>query len=176
MGNSEILGLIRAGLDAAVRDYQQIATGRHHDVKPKEDQIKCCLYKSFTDAGRLVHAEAAYQRNGGRCDLMVLGGLPVGIEIKTAWAAPGWKNKAPEQFDCWLQDIEKLKENRDAFGGWESYFVLLVASQNQSTPQKSLLEKLAELQEQYACEISEPTQIEEWNGLNSLQYFIFRIT
>lgn len=176
MRSEEVPGLIKVGLDAAIADYQQIAMAQHHDVKPKEDQIKCCLYKAFKDAGRLVHTEAAYHRNGGRCDLMVLGDPTVGIEIKTAWAAPGWQNKLSEQVQDWLTDIEKLKANKDAFGGWSSYFVLLVASQDKSTPQTNLLEKLAELQGQYPCEPSAPCKIEEWNGLNTLQYFVFKIT
>jgi hypothetical protein len=52
--------LLREGLDLALADFRHIArTADLRDVKPKEDQVKCALYKTLVDVGYRVHVEAA---------------------------------------------------------------------------------------------------------------------
>lgn len=163
------------GLDFAVADYVRIAERRAHDVKPKEDQIKCGLYRAFSESGHLVHVEAAYERHGNECDLVVIDGdVETAIEIKTAWAGQYWNNKPPEQAGTWAKDIEKLMGLADRPHVNAGIFILMLAFQEGSSAERALRCEI----ERIGCEPafqSDRIPIAEWNGLDRLQYFVFRV-
>lgn len=175
------VSLIRTGLEGAVADYQAIAKVAHRDVKPKEDQIKCRIFKSFTDAGYRMHVESAGIDKGSRIDISVISksedSYVSNIEIKTAWAATGWNNKPQEQFSSWCKDIEKLKKTASA-SDIANYFVLLVAFEENSGAQDALCDVRKQLSALDGVEelvVSTVSKMADWNRLDAIQYFIFQI-
>lgn len=176
------VSLIRTGLEGAVADYQVIAKVAHRDVKPKEDQIKCHIFKSFVDAGQRVHVESAGIEKGSRTDISVISksedSYASNIEIKTAWAATGWNNKPQEQFSSWCKDIEKLKRSVSS-SDMVNYFVLLVAFEENSSAQDALCnvrKQFSALDGVEELVVSSVSKMANWNHLDSIQYFIFQIT
>jgi hypothetical protein len=167
---------IMSGLEFAAQDYARIAKSVNFDVKPKEDQIKCGLYRALSEAGYLVHVEAAYARNETRCDMMAIRDEhKIAIEIKTAWAGRGgWINKPVEQADKWSRDIEKLM----VFAGEElidtAYFIICFAYEHGSPAEEKLREKIKRIGSgELLCK--EPIEISCWNGLNRIQFFVFQV-
>lgn len=67
-----ILKAVHAGLDRAGKDCVKISGLQGLDVKPKEDQVKCALYRELSSRGYLVHVEARYPLGNQRCDLVVI--------------------------------------------------------------------------------------------------------
>jgi len=165
--------IIENGLKYAQEDYLKIALGKFNDVKPKEDQVKCALYRSFSEANYLVHVEASYARNAGRCDLVAIAKKKdyIAIEIKTAWAGTGWVNKPKEQASSWKKDIEKLKSMKKSGFAKHGYFVLSFAYE-QSTKYHQQLH--TEIQALNGIELPF-FQIEDWNGLNAIQFCIVKV-
>ncbi len=167
--------IIENGLVLAEKDYSRIAKLKvKFDVKPKEDQVKCALYKAFCDNGYLVHIEASYAKNGERCDLLAIKENKnfVAIEIKTAWAGKGWVNKPVEQVLSWLTDIEKLRgliKDRRTLKG---YFILCFAYENGSKSEAALRKEIYKLPK--LVELA-PVKIEKWNGLTELQFFVVEV-
>ena len=165
--------LIFCGMKVAVADYVKIAKlSWRLDVKPKEDQLKCAIYHTFSEARHLVHVERAYERGGGECDLVIASSNPVAIEIKTAWAGKGWCNKPKEQAETWDADIRRLQGLRpQSFSA--GYFILLFAYESDTRAEMSVREKLSTLGTP-TIHIS-PTEMNEWNGLNRLECMAYRI-
>jgi hypothetical protein len=165
---------IKAGLKYAEADYVSIAERGRFDVKPKEDQIKCALYRSFREAGFLVHVEAGYQRKAGRCDLFAAcgsGKSTVAIEIKTAWAGTGWTNKPAQQRRSWEVDIDKIQAL--AGGDWANcgYFILCLAYEKGSTSELRLRDEVSTL----GGELLPPFVLADWNGLNEAQFCVVKV-
>ena len=173
MSNIDIL--IR-GLDYAVNDYIQIARINEHDMKPKEDQIRCGLYRALSETNYLVRVEAAYSYNGNRCD--ILARLPdqpdIAIEVKTAWAGTGWANKPDEQAQNWMKDMAKLQELARTTSLQSAYFILLLAFEEGAKASKKLRERIDRITG-YRLYPSPVYEIGQWNGLNRLQYFLFDV-
>lgn len=170
---AKTINLIRQGIDYALDDYCRLAEKPLGvDVKPKEDQLKCALYRAFTEAGHVVHVEGGYERGGAECDLMVAMRRPVGIEIKTAWAATGWNNKAPEQADTWHKDLDKLK-TLPAKGFGTGFFVLMFAYAAGTAAEETLRAVIADLGRPTLR--TEPRELTLWNGLDSLECFAWRV-
>jgi hypothetical protein len=173
MNNIDIL--IR-GLDYAVNDYVRIAQINEHDIKPKEDQIRCGLYRALSEANYLVRVEAAYSYSGDRCD--ILARQPdqpdIAIEVKTAWAGTGWANKPDEQAQNWMKDMAKLQELVRTTSLQSAYFILLLAFEEGAKASKKLHERIGRIA---GCRIypSPVLEIGKWNGLNRLQYFLFDV-
>lgn len=170
---SKTITLLRQGIDYALDDYCHLAERPLGvDVKPKEDQLKCALYRAFTEAGHVVHVEAGYERGGAECDLMVAMRPPVGIEIKTAWAATRWNNKPPDQAETWTKDYGKLRSLPErGFGA--GFFVLLFAYAAGTNAEASLRAVIADLGRPALC--TEPRAISLWNGLDSLECSAWKV-
>ncbi|WP_374385276.1 hypothetical protein [Dongia sp.] len=171
--------LIMKALEASGKEYQRIVEAGTFDVKPKEDQIKCAIYSSFREEEYLVQVEAATARHGKRCDLRIIGkaGDSIAIEIKTAWAGVNWNNKPIEQGSSWLKDVKKLSSLAD-FGTSaivDRFFVLMVASQDDCD--KILASQIEALKNCGATCLKETKKIgiNNWNGLNRLTFYLFRI-
>jgi hypothetical protein len=167
--------LIR-GLDYAVNDYIRIARINEHDTKPKEDQIRCGLYRALSEADYLVRVEAAYSYSGSRCD--ILARQPdqpdIAIEVKTAWAGTGWANKPDEQAQNWLKDMVKLQELVRTTSLQSAYFILLLAFEEGAKASRKLHERIERITG-YRVYPSQTYEIGKWNGLNRLQYFLFDV-
>ncbi|WP_442113654.1 hypothetical protein [Pseudomonas sp. NUPR-001] len=169
-----VQGLIEKGLRYAQADYVSIAERERFDVKPKEDQIKCALYRSFCEAGYLVHVEASYQRNRGRCDLYAVCGTSktrVAIEIKTAWAGNGWTNKPGEQQSAWEADIQKIKGAEGTQWADSGYFILCFAYERGSAHEHRLRERMLGLGGQCMPAFA----LADWNGLNEAQFCLVNV-
>lgn len=168
------LKCIHAGLVQAEQDYVRISEAERYDVKPKEDQIKCALYRAFCDNKYLVHVEARYPGAGQRCDLIVIDQSTnerVAIEIKTAWAGQGWVNKPAEQSSSWRADIEKLLALHEK--GWveSGYFVLCFAYEDGSLSEGKLRAGIETLGGKWTA----PFSIANWNGLNKIQFLVLNV-
>lgn len=170
------IALIRQGIDYALVDYCRLAEKPLGvDVKPKEDQLKCALYRAFTEAGHVVHVEGGYERGGAECDLMVSMRRPVGIEIKTAWAAAsadGWKNKPGYQTSTWSEDIRKLRTLAER-GFGSGFFVMLFSYQAETVGEKTLRGRMSGLGRPVIC--TEPRGLTLWNGLDTLECYAWRV-
>ncbi|WP_433884694.1 hypothetical protein [Pseudomonas vranovensis] len=165
---------IQDGLKYAEADYVSIAKRGRFDVKPKEDQLKCALYRSFCEGGFLVHVEAGYARKAGRCDLFAASSSStssVAIEIKTAWAGNGWINKPAEQQRSWEMDINKLRALEG--GDWANagYFILCFAYEKGSLPEVKLRKSVSAL----GGVLSAPFVLDDWNGLNEAQFCVVKV-
>lgn len=173
MTTAKTIALIRQGIDYALDDYCRLSEKPMGvDVKPKEDQLKCALYRAFTEAGRVVHVEGGYARAKGKCDLMVAMRKPVGLELKVAWACTSWNNKPPEQAATWVRDYEKLKTLPDkGFGA--GFFVLLFVYSANTVAEGSLRTVIADFGKPCLC--TEPREINLWNGLNTLEGMAWRV-
>jgi hypothetical protein len=161
------------GLRYAKSDFSKLSSLDHHDVKPKEDQVKCALYRALSEEGYLVHVEAACARNGERCDLfaVALDGHRAAIEIKSAWGGVGWVNKPLEQSATWKADIEKLlalQENENADSG---YFVLCLAYQFESRWESVLKNEVQNIGGKQVLDF----EISEWNGLDRISFYIKKV-
>ncbi len=166
--------LIETGLKYAEADYVSIAQRGRFDVKPKEDQIKCALYRSFREAGYLVHVEASYERNAGRCDLLAVcdsGKSTVAIEIKTAWAGQGWTNKPDEQQRSWDTDIQRIQGLEGGQWAGSGYFVLCFAYEKGSTWEQRLRERVVSL----GGVLLPAFALVDWNGLNEAQFCLVKV-
>lgn len=168
--------LLIKGIDYALADFEQIAKGRlGRCVKPKEDQLKCAIYRAFSEAGYVVHVEPSYERAGGECDLIVADTKPIAIEIKTAWGgttADGWQNKSSEQHGDWLKDISRLDSlSRDTYQA--GVFVLLFAYEEGSDGEELVRAKIAKLQPAYFR--SKIIDIGNWNGLNKAECSLIQV-
>lgn len=167
---------IRRGLDYAAKDYGLIALLDHKDVKPKEDQIKCALYRALSEDGYSVRVEPSTSRDGCRCDLLAVRGADsVGIEIKTAWAGSGtWVNKYVEQSRSWAADIERLKELSQEQAASAGYFVLGFVHERGSRAEATLRQHIAAME---GDAVVEPVSLDlpNWNGLDSMEFHVMRI-
>ena len=165
--------IIESGLKYAQEDYLEIALGIFNDVKPKEDQVKCALYRSFSEENYLVHAEASYERNKGRCDLVAISNKQdyVAIEIKTAWAGTGWVNKPKRQASSWMKDIDKLNSMKKNGFANHGYFILCYAYEQSTKYHEQLYTEIKELKGEELPIV----KIEDWNGLNTIQFFIVKV-
>ena len=165
---------IYAGLSQAGKDYVRISEAKNCDVKPKEDQIKCAIYRALCDNKYLVHVEARYPDADQRCDLIAIDQSTnerVAIEIKTAWAGRGWINKPTEQASTWRADIEKLLILQK--NGWveSGYFVLCFAYEEGSPSEGRLRVEI----EGIGGEWTVPFSISSWNGLNKIQFMVLNV-
>ena len=173
------IDIIRRGLDFAARDYMGISKTEPFDVKPKEDQIKCGLYRALAEANFLVHVEAAcpraaLARNGARCDLLAIKrDKRIAIEIKTAWAADGWVNKPEEQATAWEKDIAKLRALHEQKFADAGLFVLCLAFQAPSRAAEQLREKIIQIVGDK--NVVGPFGIQTWRRLNNVQFFVSRV-
>ncbi len=168
--------IIESGVKYACNDYVAISQFGSFDVKPKEDQLKCAFYRAFSEANFIVQAEAALERKGARCDLLVIGeNKRVAIEFKTAWAGDGWVNKPPAQQKTWLADINKLKNLREKQFADIGFFILCLIYQKESIYEKKIKDAMNNLFEHDPEFISVPTEIKNWNGLNHFQVFSWRV-
>ena len=148
-----VLDIVQRGLEFAKHDYLRIAASKTFDVKPKEDQIKCALYRAFSEREYLVHVEASYARNSGRCDLVVSkDSKNVAIEIKTAWAGCGWVNKPNEQAESWLKDIDKLSALQEDENINTGLFIICFAYEHDSHGETQLRQKINEIIKSEAIE------------------------
>lgn len=171
----DVLNIVRHGLEYAKTDYLQIAALEKFDVKPKEDQIKSALYRSFSEHNYLVHIEASYTRNGGRCDLVASkNGKKIAIEIKTAWAGSGWVNKPNEQAESWLKDVRKLMTLQADDSVKAGLFIICFAYEHNSKGEVQLRQKINEVIQAIKPEL-EPFEIATWNGLNNIQFFVYQV-
>lgn len=165
---------VENSLYLAAKDYESIAKlgNDKFDVKPKEDQVKCALYKEFTDSGYLVHVEASYARNKGRCDVIARKGKStVAIEIKTAWAGVGWVNKPSEQASSWSLDIDKLLSLRESGSATHGFLIICLSYQKGSKWEEVLKSEVYKLDVQ-----SYPSfKIQEWNGLTEIQFYLIEV-
>ncbi len=173
---AETRRLLKQGIGYALGDYCRLSEKPLGiDVKPKEDQLKCALYRAFTETGHVVHVEGGYARAKGKCDLMVAidgSHKPIGLELKTAWAATRWNNKPPEQAAKWANDYEKLRSLPDrGFGA--GFFVLLFAYAADTAAEESLRAMIDGLGNPDLR--TEPRAITLWNGLDSLECFAWRV-
>lgn len=168
----EVKRLLIHGVHLAMDDYCRIAERPLGvDVKPKEDQLKCALYRAFSEAGKLVCVETGYERAGGKCDLVVAMRRPVGLELKTAWASTGWKNKPAEQAKSWNRDLERLATLADkGFGA--GFLVLMFAYEAGSKPEAVLRAKTNDLGKPSLH--TEPRKLTLWNGLDRLECMAWR--
>ena len=176
MGELPHLEILKRGLGYTLQDYKQISALESDDVKPKEDQIKCGLYRAFSEEEHLVLVESAYSRNGMRCDLRInkRDRGEIAIEIKTAWAGDGWVNKPDEQARTWAKDVEKLSSLITEQSLVAAYFILVFAYQAGSTGERLLRERIDRISLRQPCVI-ETEEIGDWNRLNRLQCFVFDI-
>tara|TARA_B100000745_G_scaffold225022_1_gene150468 strand:+ start:1460 stop:2023 length:564 start_codon:yes stop_codon:yes gene_type:complete len=167
-----VIATIENGISLATKDYIRIVNfgNKKFDVKPKEDQIKCCLYKAFCDAGYLVHVEASYARNGGRCDLIAYNHASdsVALEIKTAWGGTGWNNKVSEQVSSWKSDLKKLQTLMAAEPVTHRYLLVCFCYQKGTQPEEALKAELDKLE----AKAYEPFVFSEWNGLTEIQFYL----
>jgi len=178
--NTYLPAPIKIGLTYAREDYKRLAELHPNkqicDVKPKEDQLKCALYRAFAERGYLVHVEASYERNGGECDLLASksGEATIAIEIKTAWAGQGWTNKPKEQAASWRKDIEKLNTLRhgNTAKADEGYFILCFAYEKGSQGEQAVRRELSELDTNNCMD---SFSICKWNGLNAIDLYTVRI-
>lgn len=149
------------------------------EVKPKEDQIKCALYAALKNSGAVVHVEATYNGEHKQvCDLRAkFGETYHWIEIKTAWAAPGWVNKLNEQVGTWCKDIERLRGVEPGPNAAEAYFVLFVFYGRDSPAAKAMLSVVEELDGTLECLFRGDVSVGfDWhNGLNAFQYSLWRV-
>lgn len=162
---------IDAGLKFAADDFKKISMLGSFDVKPKEDQVKCCLYKSLTEFGYTVHVEASYARNGGRCDLIAIepnSGARAAIEIKTAWAGGGWVNKPKEQMASWRKDIVKLMTLQTNECVEAGILVICFAYERESEWQVKVRNEIDAL----GGTCLPPFELSAWNRLNEAQFFV----
>lgn len=165
---------IHAGLTQAEQDYIRISKFINYDVKPKEDQIKCAIYRALCDSKYLVHVEARYPKASQRCDLIAINlstDERIAIEIKTAWAGRNWVNKPKEQASTWRADIEKLLELQE--NGWvnSGYFILCFAYEEGSPAERKLRGEAKTLGGTW----STPFSISNWNGLNKIQFLVLDV-
>ncbi|MFV3128688.1 hypothetical protein [Niveispirillum sp. KHB5.9] len=121
---------IKRGIEYSSNDYKALSERECRDVKPKEDQLKCALYRSLAEDGYLMHVEARNFHGNSRIDLLgYKGKRTFAIEIKTSWCATGWANKYAEQRGKWISDIDRvsvlLRDGHIDFG----FFVLALAYQ-----------------------------------------------
>lgn len=168
---------IAEGLALAERDYKLIAkNGTQKDVKPKEDQIKCALYKVFNDKGYLVHVEASLDTSRERCDLIAYKGRShvVAIEIKTAWAGVGWVNKPAMQASTWVADIQKLIKLRKNEYVTHGFFILCFCYEKNSNGENGLRKEISNIFKLGYFEFK-PIKIKSWNGLNEIQFFVLEV-
>lgn len=169
-----VIKCIENGLSLAAKDYERIAKlgDIKFDVKPKEDQIKCALYKVFSDSGYLVHVEASYARNKDRCDMLARKGRStIAIEIKTAWAGVGWVNKPIEQASSWNLDIDKLLSLRESGSATHGFLIICLSYQKGSKWEEVLKSEVNKLDAQ-----SYPSfKIQEWNGLTEIQFYLIEV-
>jgi hypothetical protein len=98
----------------ALRDLdklQELPRDTVHDVLPKEMQPQCSMFAFFRQQGCIAHAEAAYPRRRGECDLRVRfpDGAELWIEIKNTWWVSGYDNSATEAWANWVGDLRKLR-------------------------------------------------------------------
>lgn len=163
---------LRTGLMLAKSNYIDISKLSHLDVKPKEDQIKCAIYRALSECGDLVHVEASLSRNGERCDLFAVSGeIRSAIEIKTAWAGKGWVNKPVEQSATWDYDIKKLTSLHESELADSCYFVLCLAYELGSKWEEVF--KAEALKRE--CELVDDFEISNWNGLNRIAFYIKQV-
>ncbi|HEX2580535.1 MAG TPA: hypothetical protein VHL08_00985 [Dongiaceae bacterium] len=175
--NMNFLKSLKNGLIDASKDYMSISSRDLRDVKPKEDQIKCALYAHLRQGGYSVHVEGAYQSRG-RCDLRAYqndGSMgDILIEIKTAWAGPGWVNKQDEQFSSWEEDCGRLRDaiaERDAESG-----VFILFGFASETLSEKLCARMAKLGEKLQLtEIIKGNTSLKWGTLDHLHYCAWRI-
>lgn len=180
MENTHLPSPLKTGLAYATEEYKQLAELHSDDqicdVKPKEDQLKCALYRAFAERGYLVHVEASYERNGEECDLIASksGEATIAIEIKTAWAGKGWINKPKEQAASWRKDIEKLNALRhgNTAKADEGYFILCFAYEKDSLGEQAVRRELSELD---INNCMDSFSICDWNGLNAIDLYTVRI-
>ncbi|GLR81389.1 hypothetical protein HUE56_06275 (plasmid) [Azospirillum oryzae] len=167
---------IRRGLDYAAKDYGLIALLDHKDVKPKEDQIKCALYRALSEDGYSVRVESSTSRGGCRSDLLaVRGDDSIGIEIKTAWAGSGgWNNKFSEQSNSWTADIGRLKDLCQGQAMSAGYFVLGFAHERGSRAEANLRRYIAVMEGDAVVE-PVPMDLPNWNGLDSMEFHVMRV-
>ncbi|TWA74049.1 hypothetical protein FBZ82_10162 [Azospirillum brasilense] len=167
---------IRHGLDYAAKDYGLIALLDHKDVKPKEDQIKCALYRALSEDGYSVRVEPSTSRGGCRSDLYaVRGDDSIGIEIKTAWAGSGkWNNKYTEQSNSWTADIERLKDLCQGQAMSAGYFVLGFVHERGSRAEATLRRHIAAMEGDAVVE-PVPMDLPNWNGLDSMEFHVMRV-
>jgi len=178
-----ICGAIEDALKKASSDYEEIANRSQSgiapllDVKPKEDQIKCCLYCYLSRNGYDVHVEAAYGRNGTRCDLVAWkNGKATAIEIKTAWAgSKPWVTKPAYQIKGWCADVKKLRSHQQAGGCAEAYFILSLFWQEGSKEFKNLVKSIDDKLELIPEITCGPFQI-SWNGLTAFEHRVYKVT
>lgn len=173
---AEVRQILERGIAFAFDDYRRIAERPLGiDVKPKEDQLKCALYRAFIEAGHMVQVEGGYKRGRDKCDLMVAMREPVGLELKTAWAGDpdeGWQNKPDDQAKTWHKDLDKLN-TLPAKGFGAGFFVLLLAYLPGSRELPAMRERVAKLGEPFIA--TEPRAIPSLNGLDTLECYAWRV-
>jgi len=167
---------LKTGLDFSLADFQYIArVPNRHDVKPKEDQIKCAIYRALVDSGHRVHIEAAYERSGKKCDVRATRrNNTLWLEIKTGWAGTGgWVNKLREQIAAWQGDIKRLVRVGEPD---QKLFVLFLFTQSGAPCAIRAVDAARKVGRSHELILdSGPTKLPVWNGLDEAQYFVWRI-
>lgn len=174
MANSLIKN-IKIGIDYAVDDYRRIASLKIRDVKPKEDQLKCAIYRSLSEAGYLVHVEARDFQGYSRIDLLSYKGRKTfAIEIKTSWCGPRWVNKYAEQAGKWVADISRISDLMVNGHINDGLFVLALAYREGYSGLDNMrmqIDGLTNVKLLHQCE----TVIDEWNGLDKIEFLVWRV-
>ena len=181
--------IIKRGLESAASDFVSIAeigqfAGKRRfdshifDVKPKEDQVKCALYRAFVDDGYLVHVEAGYitPYDTGRCDLIaVKDDYRIAIEIKTAWAGGGWVNKSEEQARSWHRDVSKIETLIMEKLIDSGVFVLCFIYECACTAEYLIRDKISEIFKAESDPLIQEVILNHWNGLNRMEFFVLNV-
>lgn len=127
--SSSSRALFRAFETATVRALEACGRLQPFEALPKEELIRSACYAMCSRRGT-VFVESRYADSPddarNESDLWLARSShwdETWVEIKRAWAGPGWTNKPGEQEACWMYDVEKLA---DAARGRRAFFLVSV--------------------------------------------------